>query len=612
MRAAIAFSALFTMMTSSARRNARVASSLGGKEFQEPKHPPLTDKPSPRCQTRRWSASGLIRSAIALLLVLLLSTAAQAAKRVALVIGNSAYKHTGELANPRNDATDVAGALKAHGFQVITGLDLDKAALDNKIRDFAVALQGADVGLFFYAGHGLQVSGQNYLVPIDAQLTTASALDFEMVSLTRVHRIMESEAQTNILIIDACRDNPLARNLARAMGTRSLEIGRGLAAVELGVGTLISFSTQPGNAALDGSGRNSPFAGALTRHMSSSSSDDLSTLLIKVRNDVIAETKRRQVPWEHSALTGQFYFKPQPELKPAAPAAPVAPVLPSSGEAERAWILIKDTNSAAVLEAFIARYRDTFYAELARERVKELKDREKTAALQAKRGADEAEQRQLDALKSEEERRARAEAEAKRTAEEAERRRVAVLKAEEERRARAAAEAEARRKTEEVEVAARRVEEERTRIRFSDAMNKGNASSKSDNWDKAVVDYSEAIRIDSKPIAFRQRGIAYRRKGDHSRAMADFNEAIRLDPNFAAAFYSRGIAYEIQRDYSRAIVDFDEAIRLDPKPTVYYSRAKVYLSKGDHDKAIADLSEVIRLRSQTLGLPLPTGHGVWN
>jgi len=390
MRAAIAFSALFMTLTSSARRNARVASALGGKEFQEPKHLPLTDRPAPRCQTRRWSASGLIRSAIALLLVLLLSTAAQAAKRVALVIGNSAYKHTGELANPRNDATDVAGALKAHGFQVITGLDLDKAALDNKIRDFAVALQGADVGLFFYAGHGLQVSGQNYLVPIDAQLTTASALDFEMVSLTRVHRIMESEAQTNILIIDACRDNPLARNLARAMGTRSLEIGRGLAAVESGVGTLISFSTQPGNVALDGSGRNSPFAGALTRHMSSSS-DDLSTLLIKVRNDVIAETRRRQVPWEHSALTGQFYFKPQPESKP------IAPVSPSSGEAERAWMLTKDTKSVAVLEAFIARYRDTYYAELARERARELKDRENTAAMEARRGAEE--QQRLAALK---------------------------------------------------------------------------------------------------------------------------------------------------------------------------------------------------------------------
>jgi len=247
----------------------------------------------------------MVRAAIAVLLLIALpaSAWAQAEKRVALVIGNSAYQHTPKLINPKNDATDMAAALKRHGFQVLDGFDLDKAELDKKIRDFASALSSAQVGVFFYAGHGLQVSGHNYLVPIDAQLSTASALDFEMVRLDLVHRTMEREAQTNILFLDACRDNPLARNLARAMGTRSTEIGRGLAHVESGVGTLISFSTQPGNVALDGTGRNSPFAGALVRQLSSTT-DDLSAILIAVRNDVMKETQRKQVPWEHSALTG--------------------------------------------------------------------------------------------------------------------------------------------------------------------------------------------------------------------------------------------------------------------------------------------------------------------
>jgi uncharacterized caspase-like protein len=131
--------------------------------------------------------------------------------------------HTAKLENPKNDAADVAAALRAFGFQVVDGRDLDKAALDRKIRDFATALSGADVGVFFYAGHGLQVGGQNYLVPVDAQLSTAAALDFEMVRLDLVHRTMEREAKTNILFLDACRDNPLARNLARAMGTRSAD-----------------------------------------------------------------------------------------------------------------------------------------------------------------------------------------------------------------------------------------------------------------------------------------------------------------------------------------------------------------------------------------------------
>ena len=193
------------------------------------------------------------------------SNPAFADKRVALVIGNAAYVHAGTLANPRNDAGDIAAELKKVGFEVVEGTDLDKAAMDRKIRDFANLLPGADTGLFFYAGHGLQVGGVNYLVPIDAQLSTAAALDFEMIRLDLIQRTMERETKTNILFLDACRDNPLARNLARAMGTRSSAIGRGLAAAESGVGTLISFSTQPGNVALDGTGRNSPYAGALVK-----------------------------------------------------------------------------------------------------------------------------------------------------------------------------------------------------------------------------------------------------------------------------------------------------------------------------------------------------------
>ena len=187
--------------------------------------------------------------AIVLLLMTFLAPLAHAEKRVALVIGNSAYQHTPKLTNPRNDANDVSGVLRKYGFQVIEGFDLDKASFDRKVRDFANALQGTTAGVLFYAGHGLQVAGQNYLVPIDAQLTTPAALEFEMVRLDVIHRLMERQTNTNVLFLDACRDNPLARNLARAMGTRSTEIGRGLAAVESGVGTLISFSTQPGNVA---------------------------------------------------------------------------------------------------------------------------------------------------------------------------------------------------------------------------------------------------------------------------------------------------------------------------------------------------------------------------
>jgi uncharacterized caspase-like protein len=287
-------------------------------------------------------------------------------RRVALVVGNSAYEQSPRLENPKNDATDIASSLRRLGFQVMEGLDLNKAAFDAKIREFTAALRGADVGVLFYAGHGLQVAGHNYLVPIDAQLTTAEALDVEMVGLDFIHQTMEREAETSILFFDACRDNPFSRNLARALGTRSSEIGRGLAPVENGVGTLISFSTQPGNVALDGKGRHSPYSSALLKQLNTSN-DDVSSMLIDVRNEVMKETGRKQVPWENSALTSRFYFKPAAQETIA-----VAGTQLGSSEAAQAWSAIKDTTSSAVLGAFIVRYPGTFFAELARARIQDL------------------------------------------------------------------------------------------------------------------------------------------------------------------------------------------------------------------------------------------------
>ena len=184
---------------------------------------------------------------------------------MALVIGNSAYLNAAALANPANDASDIGEALKDTGFELILGLDLDKRGFDAKVREFSRLLPQAEAGVLFYAGHGLQVAGRNYLVPIDARLQTERDLDFETVSLEFILRQMEldREGKTNIVFLDACRDNPLARNLARSMGTRSASIGSGLAQVQTGVGTFIAYSTQPGNVALDGQGRNSPFTAAL-------------------------------------------------------------------------------------------------------------------------------------------------------------------------------------------------------------------------------------------------------------------------------------------------------------------------------------------------------------
>ena len=247
---------------------------------------------------------------IGILACLSIAQPAAAERRVALVVGNSAYVSSPALANPVNDASDIAAALKAVGFEVILGTDLGKPAFDGKVRDFVRILDKADVALFFYAGHGLQVSGRNYLIPVDARLQGERDLDFEAIALDFVLKQMEleREGKTNVVFLDACRDNPLGRNLARSMGTRSASIGQGLAQVQTGVGTFIAYSTQPGNVALDGKGRNSPFTSALAKHLAGPGRN-LTSVMVDVRKDVLAETGGKQVPWDHSALTGDFYFQ---------------------------------------------------------------------------------------------------------------------------------------------------------------------------------------------------------------------------------------------------------------------------------------------------------------
>ena len=262
-----------------------------------------------------------------LFILLLVPSVARAEKRVALVMGNAAYKETAPLTNTRNDAADMIAVLKRLGFEVLEGIDLDKRAMERLIRQFDQKLAGSEIALFFYAGHGLQVSGQNYLVPIDARLAAEGDVDFESLPLSLVLTRMERVAKTSLVLLDACRDNPLARNLARTMGTRTANVGQGLAEVRTGVGTLISFSTQPGNVALDGGGRNSPYTAALLKQIEAPGRDILSALAA-VRGEVVRVTNGKQVPWEHTSLLGPVV------LNAAAATAAPAGALPSKTTAQ--------------------------------------------------------------------------------------------------------------------------------------------------------------------------------------------------------------------------------------------------------------------------------------
>ncbi|WP_245482600.1 caspase domain-containing protein [Mesorhizobium sp. M7A.F.Ca.ET.027.03.2.1] len=229
--------------------------------------------------------------------LLLLSADAQPQRRVALVIGNGTYAEAGTLANPVNDALDIADKLRSIGFEVIEGNDLGKRELERSIGAFSDALQGAGVGLFYYAGHGLQVDGRNYIVPVDARLDVPVKLQLEAVPIDEVLDIMEQQTKVSLVFLDACRNNPFARSLSRTATTRSAKALAGLAQFDSTRGSFIAFSTAPGAVAMDGSGRNSPFAAALLRHIAEPG-QSINDMMIAVRRDVVSQTRETQRPWE--------------------------------------------------------------------------------------------------------------------------------------------------------------------------------------------------------------------------------------------------------------------------------------------------------------------------
>jgi tetratricopeptide (TPR) repeat protein len=233
-----------------------------------------------------------------------------AGSRVALVIGNGRYENANPLVNPTKDSKAIAQALRALGFEVLEGADLKHADMQGVLRDFAKKATEADVALFYYAGHGMQVGDKNYLVPVDAKLEEATAVDFELVDVNKsVVQYLGGESKTGIIILDACRNNPLARSFSRSFGkTRSGTVAQGMAPMtaEDG-GLLIAFATAPGDVAEDGEGQNSPFTTALLAHMNTPGLE-LELMMKRVKRDVFASTKKRQQPWVNSALRDDVFL----------------------------------------------------------------------------------------------------------------------------------------------------------------------------------------------------------------------------------------------------------------------------------------------------------------
>jgi uncharacterized protein len=316
---------------------------------------------------------------------------ALAQKRVALLIGNGAYSTVARLSNPANDVDAMAAMLRGAGFDtVLTGLDLDERGIRRALQSFEEAANGADIGLIFYSGHGIELNGQNYLIPTDAKLGSDRAIDDEAVPLERVLRSMEQVRRLRLIILDACRDNPFINAMQRTGGGRS--VGRGLARVEpASVDTLVAYAAKAGTVASDGDGRNSPFTSALLKHLATPGLD-IRLALGLVRDDVIASTRSRQEPFVYGSLGGAVLpLARQPEPPPPAPApapqpaqpAPQAIAPPQADQCASAvshWTEAKAFDRIEFYEDHLRLFANCPFASFARARIASLK------ALQANAG----------------------------------------------------------------------------------------------------------------------------------------------------------------------------------------------------------------------------------
>jgi hypothetical protein len=320
-----------------------------------------------------------LRSLFFLFIALLCSTIAapaHAERRVALVIGNSAYP-LARLDNPKHDAELMAETLRGVGFTLVGGgpqLDLNGSKFRDAIKEFGRQSQGAEAALFYYAGHGAQVRGINYLIPTDA-----TDADVDMIDANVVLRQMQSAgAGLNVLVLDACRSDPfssftVAGRASDTVRYRDWTTGGGLAEMTAPPRTLIAFAAQPNKVAQDGAGRDSPFTAALAEALRKPGLD-LNAIFSRVQAEVYEKTHHEQTPYYVAIIIPLFYFNgptDAPNGSPALPALP--PVIVGPSEAERAWGFVKDTTSQEVLGDFIRRYGDTLYGTLARERLEELK-----------------------------------------------------------------------------------------------------------------------------------------------------------------------------------------------------------------------------------------------
>ncbi|MCK5684427.1 caspase family protein, partial [bacterium] len=293
---------------------------------------------------------------------------ADATTRTALVIGNGAYK-SAPLKNPVNDAEDMANVLTESGFKVTLKINASQREMETAVRIFGKVLRKGGIGLFYYAGHGLQLNGINYLIPVDAQIETESDVKYETIDAGRILGKMEDAGNNmNIIILDACRNNPFARSF------RTLD--KGLAKMDAPTGSLIAYATAPGRLASDGDGRNGVYTKHLIRNIRNPDLK-IEELFKNVRMAVVENTSKKQVPWESSSLMGTFYFKSrQPGQNNRKQTINEKRSTESSYEIVF-WESIKNSTDAESFKVYLQQFPSGVFAGLAELRIKQFAKKSK-------------------------------------------------------------------------------------------------------------------------------------------------------------------------------------------------------------------------------------------
>jgi uncharacterized caspase-like protein len=330
--------------------------------------------------------------------------AARADKRVAFVVGNGAYKNVAQLPNPPIDAKAMASVLRNVGFDVVEGTNLTRDKMTEKLLDFGKKAEGADVAVFFYAGHGIAISGTNYLLPVDADIK--SEMDVKLGAAINIDLTLDQtmgDAKVKLVFLDACRDNPFAAKI-KSNATRSVSVQSGLAEMKSGEGTLIAFATGPGQTALDGQeGTNSPFTRALIAHITQPGLE-IQQAMTEVRAQVNEETSKGQLPWGHTNLIGAVYLNPAAAAPASTAAAAPSASVPNAAGATPAsiastapagtdielefWRSVKDSNKPEELNAYLTNYPNGQFKTLALARIASLENGPSTATRNLTPGID--------------------------------------------------------------------------------------------------------------------------------------------------------------------------------------------------------------------------------